>query len=117
MASSGILWHNPKCSKSRQTLALLQEKGIELQVFEYLKEPITAEMITEVLQALKMKAAELLRTKEEPYKEMNLKDPLKTEPELIEAMMNYPKLIERPIFIFQGKAAIGRPPEQVLSLL
>jgi len=115
--SKGIIWHNPKCSKSRQTLQLLQENGVEPEVFEYLSNPLTAEKIQEVAGQLGMSARELLRTKENAYKEMELQDPAKTEAQIIEAMIQNPKLIERPIYIFNGKAAIGRPPEQVLEII
>lgn len=110
------IYHNPRCSKSRQTLALLQEQGIEPEVVLYLKDPPTADELRGVLGQLGMSPRELLRTKEADYKALNLKDESHSDDALIDAMLNHPKLIERPIVIHEGKAALGRPPEQVLSL-
>ena len=110
-----LIWHNPRCSKSRQTLALLEEKGIEAGVVKYLETQPNAEEITQVLKKLGISARELMRTKEDEYKELNLKDE-QDEAKLIEAMAAHPKLIERPIVIVGNKAALGRPPEKVLEL-
>ena len=110
--------HNPRCSKSRQTLALLQEKGFEPQIIEYLKTPISADELTQIISQLGFPSArQLLRKGEEAYKAQNLADQTLTEAALISAMIHTPKLIERPIVIFNGKAAIGRPPESVLDIL
>jgi len=111
------IYHNPRCSKSRQTLALLQEQGIEPTVIEYLKNIPTAADIKEVLNKLDMSARELLRTKEDAYKEHNLADQSVSDDDIIAAMIASPKLIERPIVINGDKARIGRPPEQVLEIL
>jgi len=111
-----IIWHNPRCSKSRNTMALLEEKGIEAEVVKYLETPPTKEKLKEVLKMLGVSARELMRTKEEVYKELGLKD-VKDEEKLIEVMVENPKLIERPIVIKDGKAVIGRPIENVLELL
>ncbi len=110
------IWHNPKCSKSRATNNLLEEKGVEISVVKYLETPPTKEEITEVLKMLNISARELMRTKEDIYKELNLKDET-DENRLIEAMVQNPKLIERPIVIKDGKAAIGRPIENIIELL
>lgn len=110
------LWHNSRCSKSRNTATLLEEKGIEVEVLEYLKTPPSKETLMAVLQMLGMKPIELMRTKEEIYKELNLKEALDDE-KLIDAMLKYPKLIERPIVIKGNKAVIGRPIENVIRLL
>lgn len=111
------IYHNPRCSKSRQTLALLEEKGIKPQVIEYLKEPLTAEDIQGLLRKLGfVSARELMRSKEEAYKELNLKDE-EDESKLIEAMLSHPKLIERPIVVKGSKARLGRPPEAVEEIL
>ena len=110
------LWHNPRCSKSSNTATLLVDKGIEAEVIEYLKSPPSREMLLEVLSMLDMKPRELMRTKEEIYKELNLKDE-NNDNKLIDAMINHPKLIERPIVIKGNKAVIGRPIENVIRLL
>ena len=115
---SVVMWHNPRCSKSRQTLALLQEKGIEPEVVKYLETPPTAEELKEVIRMLGLASArDLVRKKEKEYKELGLDDPARTEDELIAAMVEHPRLIERPVVIHDGKAALGRPPEQVLDIL
>jgi len=111
------LYHNPRCGKSRQTLALLKEKGIEPVVIEYLKTPPTAEELDEILQKLSMKPRDLMRKKEAAYKECGLGDAHLERQALIEAMVRYPTLIERPIVLVDGKAALGRPPEAVLAIL
>jgi arsenate reductase len=111
------LYHNPRCSKSRETLALLQEKNHDITVIEYLKTPPSIDELTQLLALLSLNARELMRTKEVEYKQMGLDNPALTEAELIAAMVATPKLIERPIAIANGKAAIGRPPENVLGIL
>lgn len=114
--SEYTIWHNPRCSKSRQTLALLEEKGVEAEVVKYLDTTPDAEAIKTVLKQLGISARKLMRTKEEIYKELGLKDE-QDEQKLIEAMAANPKLIERPIVIKGNKAVLGRPPEKVLELL
>lgn len=110
-------WHNPRCTKSRQALALLTEKGHEPDVREYLKNPPTREEITAVINALGLSSArDLMRAKEAEYKALGLKD-VSDEAALIDAMAQTPKLIERPILIHDGKAAIGRPTEAILDAL
>ena len=111
------IWHNPRCSKSRQTLELLKEKQIDAQVFLYLEEKPNAKLIGETLEKLGISARELLRKSEDAYKEQNLKDKALTEQQLISAMVKEPKLIERPIVIRDNQARLGRPPEQVLEIL
>ncbi len=111
------IYHNPRCSKSRQTLALLNEQGIDPEVIEYLKETPSAAELKAVLKKLGIPARELLRTKEAEYKEAGLDNPQLSEEQIIAAMLQYPKLIERPIVINGDKARIGRPPEQVLEIL
>jgi len=111
------IWHNPRCSKSRDSFNLLKERGIEVEVIKYLETPPTKEELQNILKMLGMNSArELMRTKEVIYKELNLKDE-STEDILIEAMVTNPKLIERPIIIKGNKAVIGRPIEKVLGLL
>ena len=112
------IYHNPRCSKSRATLKLLEEKGIEPEVIKYLETPPSAEELKEIIRMLGLSSArELMRRKEKEYKELGLDDPSLSEDQLIEAMVKHPRLIERPIVIKDGKAAIGRPPENVLAIL
>lgn len=111
------IYHNPKCSKSRQTLALLQEKGIEPKIIEYLKIPPSANKLTAILKGLGMEPRDLMRKKEAPYKVNNLGDDGLSKKALIDAMVANPILIERPIVETGGKFAVGRPPENVLELL
>ncbi|WP_409423395.1 arsenate reductase (glutaredoxin) [Pseudoalteromonas sp. RW-H-Ap-1] len=114
---SVTIYHNPRCSKSRETLNLLQSKNIEPSVVEYLKTPLSHEQISTLVSQLGFNSArDLMRTKEEQYKALNLKDE-NDESALIAAMVENPKLIERPIVVNNNKAAIGRPPENVLSVL
>ncbi|EIF50731.1 arsenate reductase (glutaredoxin) [Sulfurovum sp. AR] len=110
------IWHNPRCSKSRNAAALLEEKGVEAEVVKYLDTPPSKEELKAVLKMLGISARELMRTKEAIYKELNLKEETDEE-KLIEAMVENPKLIERPIVIKDGKAAIGRPIENIIDLL
>jgi len=114
---SVIIYHNPRCSKSRETLVLLEQQGISPEVFEYLKTPPTVEQLTTILSLLGMSARDLMRRKETLYKELNLADDSLTQAQLVQSMIDNPKLIERPIVLANGKAAIGRPPESVLEIL
>lgn len=111
------IYHNPRCSKSRQTLALLQERGIEPEQVLYLQTPPDAKTIKVLLKKLGISARALLRKGEAAYKDNNLKDTTLSDDQLIDAMVSEPKLIERPIVINGDKAALGRPPEQVLEIL
>jgi len=111
------IYHNPRCSKSRQTLQLLQEQGIEPDVREYLKDVPSADELKQVLAALGISARELLRTKEAEYKDAGLDNPDLDDDTIVQAMTEYPKLIERPIVINGDRARIGRPPEAVLEIL
>jgi arsenate reductase len=114
---SVTIYHNPRCGKSRQTLQLLQQQGIEPEIIEYLKTPPSAQELDDILQKLGMEPRELMRKKEAEYKTNGLGDTSLDRQALIKAMVNHPILIERPIVIAGGKAAIGRPPEAVLSIL
>ncbi|WKJ90598.1 arsenate reductase (glutaredoxin) [Methylomonas montana] len=111
------IYHNPRCGKSRDTLKLLEAQGIEPEVVEYLKTPPTTAELQDILNKLQLKPRQLMRTKEPEYKENGLDDASLSDIELIEAMVRIPKLIERPIVLKDGKAAIGRPPETVLAIL
>ncbi len=115
--SECVIYHNPRCSKSRQTLALLQQRGIQPTVIEYLKTPPSKEALTTILTQLGLSPRELLRKGEAIYKELNLKEMTLTDEQLIELMCEHPKLIERPIVIYNQQARIGRPPEAVLDIL
>lgn len=111
-----LIYHNPRCSKSRQTLELLKERGEDVQVVEYLNYPPGRMELTNLLKHLGKTAHEVVRKKEGVYKELGLSDETE-EKELIAAMAKYPILIERPIVVNGTKAAIGRPPENVLTIL
>ncbi|EKK4002819.1 arsenate reductase (glutaredoxin) [Cronobacter sakazakii] len=118
MSRDVTIYHNPRCSKSRETLSLLNERGIKPDVVLYLETPPDAATIKMLLNQLGFsEARELMRTKEDLYKTLNLADPSLSEEALIQAMVDNPKLIERPIVISHGKARLGRPPEQVLEIL
>ncbi|WP_068545496.1 arsenate reductase (glutaredoxin) [Thalassotalea crassostreae] len=111
------IYHNPRCSKSRQTLQLIEEKSCDVTIIEYLKTPPTAATIENILTLLSIEPRQLMRVKETEYKEQNLADESLTREQLVAAMIATPKLIERPIVVGSGKACIGRPPENVLALL
>jgi arsenate reductase len=111
------IYHNPRCSKSRQTLALLQDCGIEPKVVEYLTDTPDADTLDGLLKKLKLEPRDLMRRKEAPYQELGLDDPALSRQALIAAMVEHPILIERPIVVKGAKAALGRPPEKVLEIL
>ncbi len=111
------IYHNPRCSKSRQTLALLEEKGVDLEIIEYLKTPPDQQTLADILNKLDIAAADLMRKGESVYKELNLGNKSNDTKVLLDAMAENPILIERPIVVANGKAAIGRPPESVLDIL
>ena len=112
-----VIYHNPRCSKSRQALAILEEQGIQPEVIEYLKTPPSEAELTAILKRLNMTPHELLRTGEDEYKTLDLKHFEGTTEALIKLMVAHPKLIERPIVVHGTKAVVGRPPESVLSIL
>ncbi len=111
------IYHNPRCTKSRQTLQLLQEKGIQPEIVEYLKTPPSAADLSSLLNQLGMEPRELMRKGESEYKDNGLDDKSLDRQTLIDAMVRHPILIERPIVVANGKAKIGRPPEAVLEIL
>ncbi|GIU19055.1 MULTISPECIES: arsenate reductase (glutaredoxin) [unclassified Shewanella] len=115
--TSATIYHNPRCSKSRQTLALLEENNCTIHIIEYLKTAVSTADITDILTKLNLAPREMMRTKEVEYKDLGLSDTSLTDEQLIQAMIDTPKLIERPIVLANNKAAIGRPPENVLSIL
>ncbi|MDD2781590.1 arsenate reductase (glutaredoxin) [Sulfuricurvum sp.] len=110
------LWHNPKCSKSREALKLLEEKGEIFEVFKYLDTPPSREDIVALLGKLGVSARELMRTKEDLYKELGLANVI-DEAKLVDALAENPKLIERPILIEENRAVIGRPVEKTIEFL
>lgn len=112
-----VIWHNPRCSKSRATLELLHERGIEPVVVDYQKNPPGAADIERALQLLGLQPRDLVRKGEPAYIELGLESPRLTRRQLVDAMAAHPILIERPIVFANGKAAIGRPPENVLAVL
>jgi len=111
------LFHNPRCSKSRQALELIREQGNEPHIIEYLKTPPTREQLKEILHLLGVGPRELLRRGEEEYGALHLDNAELSDDAIIDAMVVCPKLIERPIIIHNDKAIIGRPPERVLEIL
>jgi len=111
------IYHNNRCSKSRATLTLLEERGGKIEVINYLDTPPTAAELAGLLKQLGMTARQLLRTGEAEYAELGLDSPSLDDQALIAAMVAHPKLIERPIVVANGKAVIGRPPEAVLAIL
>jgi arsenate reductase len=118
MTAEVTLYHNPRCSKSRETLKLLQDSGVEAAVVRYLDTPPDAATITALLDMLGFTdARELMRRKEAIYSSLQLDSPELTQEALIQAMIDNPILIERPIAVAHGKARIGRPPERVLEIL
>lgn len=111
------IYHNPRCGKSRQTLALIEEAGVEAEVIEYLKTPPTVDELDSVLKKLKMEPCDLMRKGEAIYRELRIAEQELSREEAIEIMIAHPKLIERPIVIKGRKAILGRPPENVNELL
>lgn len=115
--SEYTIYHNPRCSKSRQTLAILQEKGIEPEIVLYLETPPRAEELDILVTKLGIQPRDLLRKGEDEYKQLGLKNPDLDETDILDAMARHPKLIERPIVVKGNKAILGRPPENVLDLI
>ncbi len=116
MSENPTIWHNPRCSKSRQTLQLLRDRGFEPVEVDYQKNPPSIDEISNVLNLLNIAPRDLMRKSQEIYRELNLENE-KDETRLIEAMFHHPILIERPVVINGDKASLGRPPEAVLSIL
>lgn len=112
-----VIYHNPRCSKSRQTLKLLREHDVEPKVIEYLKTPPDEQTLSAILDMLGIQPADLLRTKEDEFKALGLEEELNDPTALIRAMTEHPILIERPIVINGDRARVGRPPENVLEIL
>jgi len=117
MSDSIKIYHNPRCSKSRATMELLADNSVNSEVIEYLKTPPSKQELEDILKMLGLEPRQLMRTHEAEYKDNNLADESLSREQLIDAMIQHPKLIERPIVINNGKAAIGRPPESILEIL
>ena len=115
--SDVVIYHNPRCSKSRQTLKLLEDNNIQPEVRLYLEKPPAAAELKTLLKALDLSARDLLRKGEAEYKELGLADTGLSEAKLIAAMVEHPRLMERPVVVRNGKAVLGRPPENVLTLI
>lgn len=112
------IYHNPRCSKSRQTLELLESQGITPQVVKYLETPLDLQGLKDLYAQLGLsQVSDMMRTKEAEYKELGLNAQDATDEARFEAMVSHPKLMERPVVVANGKARIGRPPEQVLEIL
>ncbi len=117
MANTVTIYHNPRCSKSRQTMNLLEQKAITPTVVKYLDTPPDSETLTNILDMLGLEPRELMRKGEAEYTELKLDNTELSREQLIQAMVEHPRLIERPIVVNGDKAALGRPPEQVLAIL
>ncbi len=111
------IWHNPRCSKSRETLALLQQRDIQPEVVEYLKAPPSVAELERTLELLGIEARGLMRDNEDSYKRVHADDPRLSRRQLVELMHAHPELIQRPVVFAKGKARIGRPPDAVLEIL
>ena len=117
MSDSTTIYHNPRCSKSRAAMELLNEKGLNLDVVKYLDAPPNKEAITELLNMLGLEPRELMRKDEQEYKDNDLADDSLSRADLIDAIVKFPKLLERPIVVKDGKAAIGRPIQNIIDIL
>ena len=111
------IYHNPRCSKSRQALAILQDSKVEFEVIEYLPNPTTEQELREIIAKLGIAARDLIRQKEDEFKQLGVKQDVLSHDSAITLMANEPKLMERPIVVTDEKAVIGRPPEHVFHLL
>ena len=111
------IYHNPRCSKSRQTLQILRDKGIEPSIVEYLKTPLKKEELKKISTSLGLRPKEFVRKNESDFRDKGLDGNLEDDEKMIKAMAAYPKIIERPIVVLKSKAVIGRPPENVLKLI
>ena len=117
MTSPIVIYHNPRCSKSRAALALIRDRGVEPEIVEYLKTPLDAEALHDLLRPLGVPVRELIRTGEAPYRELGLADPATTEDDLVAAVAAHPILMQRPVVRRGDRAVVGRPPGRVAELL
>lgn len=114
---SVVIYHNPRCSKSRQALQLLNDNGVEPKIVEYLKDILSQKELKNIINYLNVSPRDILRKKEADYKEAGLNNDTLSDDEVVELMTKYPKVIERPIVVNGSKAAVGRPPENVLKII
>ncbi len=114
--SRTIIYHNPRCSKSRAALAILEQQSIDFSVIKYLETPLKESEITQLLKELNLNIQDIFRQGEADYKEQSFSDPTLDDTQLIKKLSQFPKVMERPIVSHQGQAVIGRPPENILSL-
>ena len=114
--TSVIIYHNPRCSKSRQTLQLLQDNDHQPEIVEYLKSPLTKEQLNGLTSMLNCSVRDIIRSSEADYKENDLANESLSDDELLNAIVKMPKLLQRPIVVNDNKAAVGRPPESVLDI-
>ena len=112
-----IIYHNPRCSKSRQALQLLRKAGIEPTIVEYLKTPLEKDALKNISQLLGLRPKDFVRKIEKDFKDNDLSKSLEEDDKIIDAMLLFPKIIERPIVVSEGEAVIGRPPENVQKLI
>ena len=117
MSDPVVIYHNPRCSKSRAALALIRERGVEPEIVEYLKTPLDAEALRDLLRALRAPVRDLVRSGEAPYRELGLADPATADDDLVAAVAAHPILMQRPVVRRGDRAVVGRPPEQVARLL
>ncbi len=117
MADTATIYHNPRCSKSRAALEYLQQSGLQVETIEYLKQPPDKPTLLEILSELQLQPRELMRRSDKIYKDLNLNDSALTDDQLLDAMVENPVLIERPIVRLNGEAAIGRPLDNIIDLL
>ena len=112
-----VIYHNPSCSKSRETLQILQDNNVDADIVEYLEDPPSADELRRIVDLLGVTARDLLRSTEQVYKDADLDDDSLSDDEIIEAICEYPALLQRPIVISGERAVIGRPPDKVLEIL
>ncbi len=112
-----VIYHNPRCSKSRETLQLLEDNGVEPEIIDYLEDPPTPEELKRIIEMLGVPARDLLRTTEPVYKDADLDDDSLSDDEIIDAICEYPALMQRPIVVTGDRAIIGRPPSRVLEII
>ena len=112
-----VIYHNPRCSKSRETLQIIQDNHVDTEIIDYLDDPPTAEELKRIIAMLGVPARDLMRTTEPVYKDADLDDDSLSDDDIIEAICEFPALLQRPIVISGGRAIIGRPPSRVLEII
>ena len=115
--SDTLFYHNPKCSKSRKALEIIQNHNINTKVILYLKDKLTKDMLREILDFSGLSVRDIIRSNEKEYKENNLDNLKLTKDEILELILKHPIMLQRPVFVFNNKAIIGRPPEDVLKII